>query len=212
MPITVHGPAYSTYVRTVRLVLEEKGQPYRLAELDMLAGESKAPPHLARHPFGMVPAFEHDGFALYETDAIVRYLDRAFPEPRLTPADLMAEARMNQIMGILNAYAYPSIITGIVIQRVVVPMMGGVPDEQVIAAALPKARTSLAELERLSAGQPFLAGPDLSLADLLAAPIYAYLTAVPEAAQLLEPHAALRGWWERVSARPSMVRTAPRLG
>ena len=74
MPMTIHGPNYSTYVRTVRLVLEEKGQPYELAEVDTLKGETKQHPHLGRHPFGMVPAFEHDGFELYETGAIIRYL------------------------------------------------------------------------------------------------------------------------------------------
>ena len=212
MPMTIHGPNYSTYVRTVRLVLEEKGQAYELAEVDTLKGETKQHPHLGRHPFGMVPAFEHDGFELYETGAIIRYLDRILPEPRLTPTDPKAEARMNQVMGILDAYAYPSIIGSLVIQRIVVPMMGGTPDEQAIAAALPKARTALAEIDRLSAGQPFLAGQELSLADLLVAPVHAYLTATPEAAGLLEPHPGLRAWWERISARPSMAKTAPRLG
>ena len=212
MPMTIHGPNYSTYVRTVRLVLEEKGQAYELAEVDTLKGETKQHPHLGRHPFGMVPAFEHDGFELYETGAIIRYLDRILPEPRLTPTDPKAEARMNQIMGILDSYAYPSIITALVVQRIVVPMMGGVADEQAIAGALPKARTALAEIDRLSGGQPFLAGEDLSLADLLVAPVYAYLSATPEAAGLLEPHPGLRAWWERISARPSMARTAPRLG
>jgi glutathione S-transferase len=160
----------------------------------------------------MVPAFEHDGFELYETGAIIRYLDRILPEPRLTPIDPKAEARMNQVMGILDSYAYPSLIGSLVIQRIVVPMMGGTPDEQAIAAALPKARTALAEIDRLSAGQPFLAGQEPSLADLLVAPVHAYLTATPEAAGLLEPHPGLRTWWERISARPSMAKTAPRLG
>ena len=212
MPMTIYGPNYSTYVRTVRLVLEEKGHAYELAEVDTLKGETKQQPHLGRHPFGMVPAFEHDGFGIYETGAIIRYLDRILPEPRLTPTGPKAEARMNQIMGILDSYAYPSIITALVVQRIVVPMMGGMADEQAIAGALPKARTALAEIDRLSGGQPFLAGQDLSLADLLVAPVYAYLTATPEAAGLLEPHPGLRAWWERISARPSMAKTAPRLG
>ena len=78
----IYGPAYSTYARTVRLALEEKGVDYDLVEVDLLAGATKAPEHLARHPFGKVPAFEHDGFELYETDAIMRYVDAAFPGPR----------------------------------------------------------------------------------------------------------------------------------
>ena len=212
MPMTIHGPNYSTYVRTVRLALEEKGQAYELAEVDTLKGETKQPPHLGRHPFGLVPAFDHDGFAIYETGAIVRYLDRVLPEPRLTPADPKAEARMNQIIGIYDSYAYPTIVTRLVIQRLVVPLMGGVPDEKVIAEGMPRARTALAEIDRLCGGQPYLAGSELSLADLFVAPGYGYLTATPEAAELLAPHPGLQRWWERMSARSSMAKTAPRLG
>lgn len=60
----IYGPAYSTYARTVRLALEEKGVGYDLVEVDLLGGAAKAPEHLARHPFGKVPAFEHDGCEL----------------------------------------------------------------------------------------------------------------------------------------------------
>ena len=82
----IYGPAISTYVRTVRLVCEEKGAHYELVEVDIMQGGNKTPEHLARHPFGRVPAFEHDGFKLYETSAITRYLDAVLPGPSLTPA------------------------------------------------------------------------------------------------------------------------------
>src|SRR5262249_12100896 len=83
----VYGHAYSTYTRTARLVLEEKGIEYELEEVDILQGAGQSPAHLARQPFGKVPAFEHDGFRLYETIAITRYIDEAFPGPKLQPAD-----------------------------------------------------------------------------------------------------------------------------
>ena len=85
-PPIIYGPGLSTYVRTVRLVCEEKGAPYELVEIDIMQGAHKTPEHLARHPFGRVPAFEHDGFKLYETSAITRYLDAVLPGPALTPA------------------------------------------------------------------------------------------------------------------------------
>jgi glutathione S-transferase len=81
MAVTLHGPAYSTYTRTIRLVLEEKGVDYELNEVDLLSGQNHAPDHLERHPWGKVPAFEHDGFRLFETFAIGRYVDEAFPGP-----------------------------------------------------------------------------------------------------------------------------------
>ena len=81
----VHGIIGSPYVRAVLLGLEEKGRSYRLAPLP--AGGHRAAEHLARHPFGRVPAVEHGDFHLYETQAVLRYLDRLFPQPALTPAD-----------------------------------------------------------------------------------------------------------------------------
>ena len=53
----VYGPAISTYVRTVRLVLAEKNVAYDLVGVDLLKGEHKSEAHLARHPFGKIPAF-----------------------------------------------------------------------------------------------------------------------------------------------------------
>ena len=53
----VHGPGYSTYVRSTRMTLEEKGVAYDLQEFDFMQGMPEE--HLARHPFGKVPAFEH---------------------------------------------------------------------------------------------------------------------------------------------------------
>ena len=123
----------------MRLVCEEKGAEYRLVEIDIMQGAHKAPEHLARHPFGRVPAFEHDGFALYETSAITRYLDAVLPGPSLTPGDPKGAARMQQAIAVVDNYAYGAMISAVVIQRVVMPMVGGTTDEAVIAAALPTA-------------------------------------------------------------------------
>jgi glutathione S-transferase len=209
MPVVVYGPSFSTYVRTARLALEEKGAAYELKHVDFASGEIKQAAHLARHPFGYVPAFEHDGFALYETSAITRYVDRAFPGPALQPEDVKQRARMDQIIAIIDSYAYPSIISKLVIERLVAPMMGGGANEAAIAEAMPRIKLSLAELDRLAAGT-FLAGTELSLADIHLAPIFAYLTQTPEAASLLEPHGKLRRWWSVMEKRPSMTKTPPK--
>jgi glutathione S-transferase len=208
----VHGPAYSTYTRTARLALEEKPAAYELNEVHVLGGAHKEPPHLARHPFGVVPAFEHDGMMLYETSAITRYIDRAFPGAKLQPDDLKRLARMDQIIAVIDAYAYPAMITRFVMQRLVAPMIGGQADEAVIAEAMPRIKLCLSEIERTMGDGPFAVGDALSLADLHLAPIFAYLTMTPESATLLEPHGRLRDWWERISARPSMAKTQPKFG
>jgi glutathione S-transferase len=139
----IYGPAFSTYVRSVLLALEEKGVPYHLEQINILEGAHQTPEHRARHPFAKVPAFEHDGFELYETLAILRYVDETFDGPSLQPDDPRARARMTQVLAIVDAYAYPVCIGACVIQRLVVPLMGGTPDEDVVAAAVPQATTSV---------------------------------------------------------------------
>ena len=208
----IYGPAYSTYARTVRLALEEKGVDYDLVEVDLLQGANRSPEHLARQPFGKVPAFEHDGFALYETDAIARYVDEAFPGTALTPADVRSRARMNQAMSIIGGYASPSMIGQIFIQRAIMPMVGHAADEAAIAAALPQAEASLKALEQLIGGNRYLAGDQLSLADLLLAPVYDYLAQTPEGEKLLQAAPKLRRWWDEMRERPTVARTRPALG
>ena len=114
----VFGAAYSVYVRTVRLTLEEKNVPYHLVEIDVFCEGGPPPDYLMRHPFGRIPAFEHDGFQLYETDAIVRYIDETFDGPPLIPDTSKGRARMTQAMRILDCYAYPSMVWGVYVEQV----------------------------------------------------------------------------------------------
>ncbi|MDX6749022.1 glutathione S-transferase family protein [Geminicoccaceae bacterium 1502E] len=208
----IHGPSFSTYVRTVRLTCEEKQADYELDELDLLQGAHKASGHLARHPFGKVPTLEHDGFSLYETAAICRYLDLALPGPGLVPDEPRAAGRMQQVIGVTDSYAYGCMIGALVMQRLVAPMTGGTPDEAVIESALPQIGVSLDALEAIIAANPFMAGEQISLADLHLAPVIFYLAATPEGQPLLAARKALAGWWERMNARESMRRTEPKFG
>jgi glutathione S-transferase len=208
----IYGPDYSTYVRTVRLTFEEKPAEYRLEPIHILGGEAQKENYLRRHPFGKVPAFEHDGLSLYETGAIARYVDRAFPGRQLQPSDLRAKAHMDQVIGILDSYAYGSMIGKVVWQRMIVPMTGGQGEDAVVQEAKPMVSRCLSELERIMGDGQFLVGPELSLADLFLAPVFAYLTMVPDAEELLQPHARLRRWWEMMSQRDSMQKTQPKLG
>lgn len=208
----IYGPAFSTYVRSVRLALEEKGAPYRLEEINILEGAHQTPEHRARHPFAKVPAFEHDGFELYETVAMMIYVDETFEGPSLQPDEPRARARMAQVLGIMNAYAYPACIGSCVIQRLVVPLMGGTPDEAVIAEALPQATTSVQALEALIDGNEFFAGGELSLADLHVVPIYDYFSQTPEGEAALQGTPNLRRWWDAISQRESVRKTKPALG
>ncbi|HSY85700.1 MAG TPA: glutathione S-transferase family protein [Verrucomicrobiae bacterium] len=206
----IYGPAYSTYARSVRLALEEKGVPYKLEAVDIIQGAGNAADHLRRQPFAKVPAFEHDGFALYETAAIERYVDESFPGPKLQPQDPKQRARMTQIVSVIDSYAYPALIGKCVWQRMVMPMIGQATDEGVIAEALPKIETSVAALENLAdPSGPYLCGTAPSLADLHVAPVMAYFSGTPEGQSLLAKSPKLSRWWQVMSARPSMAKTQP---
>src|SRR5437667_4666377 len=133
----VYGPAGSTYVWSTRLALAEKGVAHELVEVGF--DEHREEAHLARHPFAKVPAFEHDGFALYETQASLRYIDEGFPVAPLQPTDLHQFARMSQIMGIVDAYVFPSIPDGILYNRILSPQRGRPADDGAAAAARPRA-------------------------------------------------------------------------
>lgn len=208
----VYGPTISTYTRTVRLALEEKPASYELIDIAFMKGEHKQPPHLARCPFARVPTFSLDGFELYETDAIVRYIDQVIPGQDLQPLEAEPRARMNQMIGIADSYAYPNMITKIVINRTVQPMIGGAPDEAAIKEALPVTELCLEEFERLMGDSRYLVGDRLSLADLYLIPIYHYLALTPEGVELLKPRAKLRAWWDLVKSRNSVAATQPKFG
>jgi glutathione S-transferase len=96
--LTVYTVPGSPFGRTVLAMLEEKGAPYRIAPV--APGTLKTPEHLMRHAFGRVPVLDHDGFLPYETQAIVRYLDRILSNTSLTPADQKVAARMDQVMNV----------------------------------------------------------------------------------------------------------------
>jgi glutathione S-transferase len=201
----IHGIVGSPFVRAVLLGLEEKGLGWRLQPL--APGASKSPEYLARHPFGRVPAVAHGDFQFYETQAVLRYIERIQPEPPLTPADPRQAARMDQIMGVNDWYLFAHASAPIGFPRVVAPRIGFPADASKVADALPRARICFGELARLLGDQPFLAGDALSLADLMVAPQLSLLTECEEGQGLIAPHAALSAWLERMQARPSMVAT-----
>src|SRR5579863_9779272 len=168
----IYGTDMSTYVRTARMAFEEKPAQYELVDVSVVRGETKLPEHLARNPFGTVPAFEHDGMKIYETSPIIRYVDQVWSGASLTPNDPRDRARMNQIVSIIDYHGYPTIIWKIVAHRLLPQLVGGT-DENVIAAGIPKTELCLKEFDRIKGSSKFLAGDQVSLADLYLAPVLA---------------------------------------
>ena len=203
----LYGLSRSVYTRIARLALEEKGVRYTLEEVEIFGPEGVPDEHLARQPFGRIPAFAHDGFTLYETGAITRYVDEAFTGTRLQPQEPRARARMNQVIGIVDSYAYRPMIWGVFFARLVAPAEGIQPDEQHAAESLAKARTCCRALQEILGSGRYFIGDELTLADLHALPILLYFSMAREGAETLSAHPRLRAWLDNMAARPSVQRT-----
>lgn len=202
----VHSIPGSPYGRAVLATLLEKNASFGLAAVAPTT--TKRQPYLSLHPFGRVPVLEHDGFRLYETQAILRYLDRVLPTPALTPADPKAAARMDQIMGICDWYLHQGVNNVIGFQRIVRPRVLGLPcDEAAVAEAMPRAHVVFAELSRLLGGSPYLAGAEVSLADVLVASHVEFIAQTPEWAPLTAERPNLPAWLSRVITRRSFEAT-----
>lgn len=202
----VHSIPGSPYGRAVLATLVEKNAVFRLEPV--APGAMKSEPHLSLHPFGRVPVLEHDGFRLYETQAILRYLDRVLPTPALMPANARGAARMDQLLGICDWYLHNGVGNVIGFQRIVCPRILGKPaDEAAIAEAMPRAHAVFAELSRLLGSNEYLAGAQVSLADMVAAPQMDFLAQTPEWAVLTAELPNLPAWLARMEARRSFQAT-----
>ncbi|MGB3206923.1 MAG: glutathione S-transferase family protein [Crinalium sp.] len=202
--ITIHGTPISTYVRTVRLLLEEAGTDYNLKEVGILNGENNSAEYLAKNPFGKVPTLEADGEFIYETAAITEYLDSVVANNKFSPSDPLSKARMRQIMAIIDSYFYPNAIRTIVIQRLIVPNQGGKTDEDAVKNAVAPGKAALEAIESLTIGTPYLLGSQLTIADFYLIPIFIYLSNTPEFEAITADTPDINIWWNEVNQLPSV--------
>jgi glutathione S-transferase len=204
---SLFGAACGVYVRIVRLALAEKGVAYRLVERDVPELDGPWPNGAQHHSFGRIPAFEHDGFLLYEAGAITRYIDEGFAGPALQPESPRGRARMHEVISLLDNCAFQTLIWDIFAERVRAAFEARKPDQLRIAGALPLAETCLDELVELMADGPFLAGDRVTLADLHAAPMLIYAQMCPEGAELVNARPELAIWLSRIRRRSSVADT-----
>ncbi len=210
MSVILHGYQYSVYVRIARMALAEKGVVYRRADVNPFADDvPKA--YLTMHPFQRVPTLEHDGFIVYETTAITRYVDGAFEGPSLQPIEPHKCARMAQIISIIDCYGYWPMVRQVFSHRVFRPRLGEPFSEDEIRAGIDASSRVLNALESLIEGSPFLVGRHLSLADLHLAPMISYFTSAPEGETVFRRYTTLSHWWTSMVDRQSFVETDPGL-
>jgi glutathione S-transferase len=206
--ITLWGFSGSTYVRTVRMLLAEKGvRDYEQVPVNVLKGEPSGEEHLERHPFGKVPVVDVDGFRVIETSAICRYLDAVLPGRSLIPGNPKDAARMDMVTSIVDSYGYGPIIGGVVGYHLFPDFIGG-KNESAHKEGIEKAKKALGAIFGIKGNSSWLAGSEPSIADFYLAPHLAYIAMTPH----LDEFASLPGvrdWWGRVSELESFRSTAP---
>src|SRR5262252_6865749 len=197
----VYGFPRSTFVNIVRLVLTHKEVPYTFHDLESEMGK---PSHLALHPFDRVPILRHGDFTVYETSAIVAYIDETFPRLPLQPRDIPGRARMDQWISMVNSYYCPYMIYHVTHERLVFPELGIASDEKVVAHALLKVELGLGVLEReLSHGQDYVLGAELTLADFFILPSTFAFSLTEEGRKLYPKFGAFSRWRERMENLPT---------
>jgi glutathione S-transferase len=210
MILELHGYRYSVYLRIAAMTLIEKDLDWTHVEVDPF--DKPIPDaYLALNPFGRVPTLVHDGFVLYETTAITRYIDEAFAGILLQPVEPEKRARMNQIIAVADSYGYWPMVRQVFAQRVFRPASGGTGDGATIAEGIETSARVLAALDGLAAGGRFLVGDALSLADLHLGAMIANFTAAEEGNAEFSRHPKLAEWWTAFSDWPSLLKTDPGL-
>ncbi len=209
MSLTIYGFDASTYVRSARMLLAEKGADYELVPVNVLTGETGEAEHLARNPFGKVPVMDHGDLRLYETSAICRYLNDALPGKSLVPGELGDRARMDMAMGIYDNAAYGALL-GLAAQHLFPDFVGG-KNEEVRQDCMAKSRLALGEIMKLRGSGPWIAGADLSLADLFLAPVCFYVDMTEDKGAAFDIP-GMGDWWAAAQALESYQMTMPNLG
>ncbi|KAG2364574.1 glutathione S-transferase [Suillus spraguei] len=226
MVLKIHGHANAPLVRLVAEVCKEKEVPYELVNVEVYKGEHKTPAFKEFQPFGQVPYIDDDGFIIYESRAICRYIAKKYASqgtPDLVPRDPKAEAIFEQAVSIETSNFYPFVL-GITAEKIIKKHRGLEPNEARIADLVNNLNAKLDVYEVILGKQAYLAGGSITLADLFHLPYgtivfeelgYNMLENRPNVArrapvpkQLLlcqnSPNLPYR-WWKDITTRPSWL-------
>lgn len=203
MEIILYGTLESVYVRIVRLVLLAKGAKFSLVEADPFE-EGNLPAHYDQlHPFGKIPAIEIDGFRLYETDAIVHYIDALVDHPKLIPSSVRDAARMRQLMRVIDGYAYRPLVWGLYVPVYWRDGLAPTPE------ALDQSRQVLGVIDGFLENSPASGFATPTLATFYMLSTLAAADTVEPGTALIDERPRLREWWGSMRMSAHMIETRP---
>lgn len=203
MTIKVHGLAQATCTKRVLTVLAEKNIPYELVEVDVMKGEHKQEPYLKKHPFGVIPVLEDDGFFIYESRAICRYLEVKFKGQgtELIPTELKAYGLFEQGAYVESSNFSPS-AEGVVYELFFKNLRGLSADAEKAKQHTEKLASVLDVYEKILSKQEYIGGSTFTIADIYHLP-YASLLFAINLGHLITDRPHVNAWWQRISSRPS---------
>ncbi|MEH6405072.1 MAG: glutathione S-transferase family protein [Sneathiella sp.] len=210
MSVIIHGYKFSVYHRIVRMALLEKNVSFEVVEVNPFS-DDLPDDYYDLHPFGRVPVLVHNDFQVYETAAILRYIDLAFSGKSLVPTGIEAATRMAQVIAITDNYGYWPMVRQVFSHRVFRPLNNLSPNETEISDGLTNAKDVLRVLDNIVQKGSILNGKEISLADIHLAPMIGYFIKAEEGRTLLNSHISLLEWWKTISQRESYISTEPEL-
>ncbi|KAI8904229.1 glutathione S-transferase-like protein [Powellomyces hirtus] len=208
MVVKIHGMAMSTCTQRVAIALREKNVPFEIVPIDFAKGQHKGPEHLKIQPFGQVPVMEDDGFFLFESRAIVRYIANKYKDQgtRLIPTDVKGAALVEQWASVEVADFDPY-ASAIVFEKVFKGMFGlGEADESKVKELRSKLDEKLDVYEKILSTRSYLAGEEVSFADLFHLPYGSLLTPAGHG-DAIASRPNVKAWFDRLSARQSWKET-----
>ncbi len=209
--VVVYGSPNSTFTRAVLMACKEKEIDFDNVAIGAGAEDMKGAAHMARHPFGRIPAMSHGDVTLFESAAIAQYIDDMFDSgSRLQPSDPVERARMVQWISAIIDYISGDCTREFVLQFFFPSGAAGQRDEERIDMARPRIRSHCEIIDKALEGRTYLAGHDRpSIADLMLAPPLFYVGSMPGGMESFTGLENLGRWWEAISTRPSFVETRP---
>ncbi|OCH86233.1 glutathione S-transferase [Obba rivulosa] len=206
MVLKLHGSPLSTCVRRVATVLKEKDVPYELVPVDFAKREHKAPAFLEKNPFGQVPYIDDDGFILFESRAIARYVTVKYAHQGAQllppPGDLQKLGLFERAASIELSQFDPS-ASGLAFENVFKKMRGQETDQEAVESLKATLSLKLDAYEKILSKSKYLAGDEITLADLFHLPYGAMLKL--QGYDFLEDESRpnVVRWWKDISSRPS---------
>ena len=215
MAIELYWGSGSPFAWRVMLVLEVKGLHYESKLLEFSRGDNKSPAYLKLNPRGKVPTLKDGDFAVYESLAIMSYLERKYPDPTLFGKTAEETGMIWRTISECESYLVPAS------DRVVRPMFFAKGLEKVdeIQQAAKTIRQELSILDQRLAQADWLVGERVSAADIAVFPLIQLVqrAASKDAAQpfnlglmpLSQYYPNIAKWISQIEALPNYQRTYP---